>query len=348
MKIFYSKIRNSLSEKNQGKLTRFLITSGLKPRVNRKSVSPFKKGMVVFSADFEMAWAFRFSKIHHKSAIEKGLQERENITLILNLFDKYQIPVTWATVGHLFLNNCKRDPNGLAHPEMPRPEFFENRNWIFNSGDWYRHDPCTDIKSDPVWYASDLIARILLSEIKHEIGCHTFSHIDFTYKNCPKPLADAELDACIKLAENKGIKLKSMVFPGGTFGNYESLKEKGFKCYRKSMRYQIDLPYIDNLGLVAIPSSLGLDKDPYGWSKDFHLNMIRQYLDKAAKYRLVCHFWFHPSMDKWYLENVLPEALLLTAGFRDSSDIQITTMGDLADNYIKLNPKQSLHLEIKR
>ncbi|MBN1599243.1 MAG: polysaccharide deacetylase family protein [Bacteroidales bacterium] len=329
-------MRSCLSDKNKGTLTRFLIETGLKPKANCKVDSPFEKGIVVFSADFEMAWAFRFSKTRQSEAEKKGLKERENIPVLLELFQEYGIPVTWATVGHLFLSECSKSPDGLAHSEMPRPGFFENRNWCYNTGDWYQHDPCTDYKKDPAWYASDLIDKVISSGVIHEIGCHTFSHLDFTYKNCPKPFADSELDTCIKLAAEKSITLKSMVFPGGTFGNFESLKEKGIECYRKPMKYHIDLPYIDSFGLVAIPSSLGLDKDPYGWSKEFHLKMIHNYLERAVKYKLVCHFWFHPSMDLWFLENVMPEVLKMVADYSGSAKIEVKTMGQLAEKFKKL------------
>jgi peptidoglycan/xylan/chitin deacetylase (PgdA/CDA1 family) len=332
----YSKIRSSISTKNRGTISKLLIQIGLKPRVNRKVVSPFKYGIVVFSADFEMAWAFRFSKTLQSNAIEKGLEERENVPTLLDLLEKYNIPVTWATVGHLFLDHCKRGANGLAHPEMPRPVFFNNSNWNFSSGDWYGHDPCSNFTEDPAWYAYDLIDQIIGSKVNHEIGCHTFSHSDFSYQKCSKALAAAELDACIKLASEKGVTLKSMVFPGGTLGNYESLKEKGITCYRKPMRFHIDAPYIDSHGLIAIPSSLGLDKDPYGWSKEFHWKMICNYLEKAAKYKLICHFWFHPSMDKWYLKNVMPEVLKMVVNYKDSYKIEVKTMGQLADEYKKL------------
>ena len=127
--------------------------------------------------------------------------------------------------------------------------------------------------------------------------------------------------------------MKSFVFPGGTFGNYESLKGKGFSCYRKPMKYHIDLPYIDSYGLIAIPSSLGLDKDPYGWSKEFHLKMIRKFLEKASKYKLICHFWFHPSMDKWYLDNVMPEVARMAAEYRDAGRLRVLTMGALAEEF---------------
>ena len=329
----YSRVRSCLSDKNKGTLTRFLIEAGLKPKVNRKANSPFKKGIVVFSADFEMAWAFRYSKTRKHETVKKGLEERENIPVLLGLFQKYNIPVTWATVGHLFLSDCSKGTDGLAHPALPRPGYFENRNWNFSSGDWYQHDPCTNLLNDPAWYASDLIENIISSDVKHEIGCHTFSHTDFTYKNCPKFLADAELDECIKHATNFNISLRSMVFPGGTSGNYESLVERGIICYRKPMKYHIDLPEIDKYGLIAIPSSIGLDRDRYGWTREFHLKMIRSYIEEAAKRRLVCHFWFHPSMDRWYLENVMPEVLKMVDDYVESSKIEVKTMGELAEGY---------------
>lgn len=295
-----------------------------------------ERGTVLFSADFEMAWAFRYSKTLGSKAVEMGMLERKNVPTLIELFDHYRIPCTWATVGHLFLDKCSRDGSGRSHADMIRPGFFENRNWSFLSGDWYEHDPGGDLSTDPAWYASDLVERIVSAKVVHEIACHSFSHLDFTYGNCPKSLADSELDACIRLAKNKGISLKSMIFPGGTFGNFESLKERGFVCYRRPMKYHIDLPRVDEHQMVVIPSSLGLDRDPYGWSREFHLKIIRKFIEKAAKKRLVCNFWFHPSLDPWYLETVLPEALKMIADQRDERILGTSTMAQLAREI--LNP----------
>jgi peptidoglycan/xylan/chitin deacetylase (PgdA/CDA1 family) len=331
----YSDFRKLLSNRNKGRLTRFLVNSGLKPQVNKQVVSPFKTGIVVLSADFEMAWAFRYSKTKASQAMNKGIEERRNVPVLLAMFNKNQLPVTWATVGHLFLNECKRNKEEKAHADMPRPSFFENNNWLFDSGDWYQHDPCTRYENSPAWYAPDLIDQIIQSEVKHEIGCHSFSHVDFNYMHCQKELADAELDACIKLAGEKGIRLKSIVFPGGTAGNFKSLVDRGFLCYRKPLKNHIDMPYIDPYGLVAIPSSLNLDKDPYGWTKAFHLKMIRKYMEKIIKSKLVCHFWFHPSMHGWYLENIMPEITGMMGEYNASGKIRVLTMGQLAEEVIK-------------
>ena len=329
----YGLIRTFLSHEAKGRLTRFLYLTGLKPRINRKAASQFRKGIVVLSADFEMAWAFRYSKSRNTEAVTAGLQERNNIPVLLDLFEVHNIPVTWATVGHLFLRECGCDPGRPAHREMPRPPYFTNKNWAFSSGDWYDHDPCTDVNSDPAWYASDLVDKIMRSPVRHEFGCHTFSHCDFTYANCSRELADAELDASVKAASARNISLRSMVFPGGTFGNFESLAEKGFICYRKPMECHIDICHTDQFGLTVIPSSLGLGRDPYGWSAQFHLKIIDRFLKAAARHKLVCHFWFHPSVDKWYLDNVMPGLLSMIASYRDRGLIATMTMEELAVEY---------------
>ena len=334
LKKTYRIIRNKLPLVLKGNITHNLYASGIKPTVNNTITSSLEKGVVVLSADFELAWAYRYSKSKSNEAIQIGLQEREQVSLLLNLFEQYNIPVTWATVGHLFLNHCEKDAGGIAHPKMPRPDYFENKNWKFNDGDWYQHDPCSNNKSDPAWYAPNLIRKIIYSWVKHEIGCHTFSHIDFTYNNCTPELASAEIRKCIYLSEEMGVRVKSMVFPGGTAGNYEVLKENGVICYRKPMNYDLDLPVIDDHGLVAIPSSLGLDRDPYGWSKEFHLSILNNYIYRVTQNKLVCHFWFHPSMDRWYLQNIMPLLLGIISKYRDSGKIQVMTMGELAIQFL--------------
>lgn len=333
MKALYSFFRRFIGNKYKGHITKALYTFGIKP-TTQKAKSPLKKGVVVFSADFEMAWAFRYSKKQAANAVAKGLEERENVPVFVQLFEKFNIPVTWATVGHLFLKECKTN-NGIPHSDMPRPVYFENKNWLFDKGDWYEHDPCADYEQSPAWYAPDLIELIAKSSVAHEFGCHTFSHIDMTYKNCTKELANKELLKCKEVAEQCGVSLKSMVFPGGTLGNFEALKENGFTNYRKPLDYDVGLPVKDKHGLWAIPSSTGLDKTPYNWSKTTYIKHIKAFLKKAARKKMVVHFWFHPSMNKWYLENVFPEILNLVDQYREKDEIEVLTMQHVAERMKK-------------
>jgi peptidoglycan/xylan/chitin deacetylase (PgdA/CDA1 family) len=218
---------------------------------------------------------------------------------------------------------------------MPRPGYFENNNWLFAKGDWYDADPCSDCKTSPAWYAPDLIDMIIQSPVHHEIGCHTFSHIDCTDKNCPADLLQSELQACIDVASKNGIKLKSLVFPGGTLGNYSMLRDMGFSSYRKPMKYHIDMPVIDKFGLVQIPSSHNLEKPPNNWSARTCIWMANSFVLKAARHKQVAHLWFHPSMNSWYLENVLPHILALIRKMEDEGKIEVLTMGKLTERILQ-------------
>jgi len=110
---------------------------GLRPRVGEKHSTDNtneypdrRKAVIIFSADFEMAWGWRFSKRGSHNplvyAIRQAEQTRRNFPELLKLFDRYNVPVTWATVGHLFLDRCHKS-NGRAHPDLPRPPYFGKR-----------------------------------------------------------------------------------------------------------------------------------------------------------------------------------------------------------------------------
>lgn len=334
MREVYSFIRKIFPKQWHGLFTALLYDLKIKPTVNRKIKSPFSKGIIVLSADFEMAWAFRYSKTKGKIAESMGLKERDNVPKLITLFEEYDIPVTWATVGHLFLESCSKEHGLISHHNMPRPPFFENINWNFSKGDWYQQDPCSNYMDAPAWYAPDLIDQIIKSPVGHEVGCHTFSHIDCSDKNCSTELLQGELEKCIELANKKGIQLRSMVFPGGTNGNYSVLKNLSFICYRKSTIYHIDIPTIDKQGLVQIPSSYNLGCTQQKWSAKRYIRMANSFVLKASKHKMIAHLWFHPSMDSWCIENVLPSVLEHIHELKVEGKIEVLTMAQLAERVI--------------
>ena len=126
------------------KLSKINFALGRNPKIERrkdfrKFISEPYQAVIIISADFELAWAPRYSKVFDdplKSSLELARRERENLPKILKLCDEFNIPITWATVGHLFLKECKRE-NGIAHKEIPKVNTYQGPYWDFKSKDWF-------------------------------------------------------------------------------------------------------------------------------------------------------------------------------------------------------------------
>lgn len=266
-----------------------------------------------------------------------GLRERTNVPILLKLFDRFGIPATWATVGHLFLQGCQR-AGGKAHPELRRLPHTDN-HWRFTSGDWYDHDPCTHWKDSPAWYAPDLIDSILRAKAQHEIGCHSFSHLHCSDRHCPPEVLDDELALCVSLAREKDIRLRAMVFPGGTYGNFAILKKHGFICYRyNDPKWDLFYPEKDSFGLIRLPSSASIGADTFTWSLEYRMRRYQAYIDRAIREGTVCQLWFHPSLDDHARDAVLPAVLAYAARRRDEGDLWCATMGTLGDFLLNKEP----------
>lgn len=313
-------------------LSKIKFNLGFNPKIEkvddfRKYVPEPYKAALIFYADFELAWAWRYSKayVNRKSDVKKiALKERSNIPDILILCDMFRIPVTWASVGHLLLDECSKE-NDIAHPDIPRNKYFENKYWIFDKGDWFDDDPCSNYKLSSEWYCPDLIQKILNSKVKHEIGCHTFSHIDCRDEICSPEVFTAEINECKKLALSKNIELKSFVHPGHTIGNLEKLFELGFESYRTDFGNILGYPAKHRSGLWEIKNTMELTYRKK-WDVNFNIGFYKEIVDRAVKNNSVCVFWFHPSFDKTFLEKILPELFSYVDLNRD--EIFISTAGE--------------------
>lgn len=329
--LLYGKLRDRSPKNVRCLLKRAVFSLTDKPSVTATGGSAaslraagFKGGLVI-SADFELAWGWRYSK-KMEDPLKMALKARGNLPRLIRIFDEYRIPVTWATVGHLMLSSC----NDRTHSWMKRIPHFENKRWRFDRGDWFEHDPCTSWEKARAWYAPDIVEAILDARAGHEIGCHTFSHIDMSDRNCPREVAEDEIRACKEAAREWGLKLNSFVFAGGTYGNFDVLKEYGFTNYRRKLSHDLSYPWPDEHGLVVLPSSAELNDDGCGWSREYHISRLIKYLDRAAHTRTVCHFWFHPSMAPWFVYDVLPPVMRHAAELREKDLLWTQTMSTTA------------------
>jgi hypothetical protein len=146
-------------------------------------------------------------------------------------------------------------------------------------------------------------------------------------------VADDEMKACEAVAKSYGVTIKSMVFPGGTWGNIEVLKKYGIKIYRKKVEHDIAYPWRDKWGLLVTNSSGAMEYNlDYGWTSEYFTSRLKKYVDKAIKTNTIAHLWFHPSLHSYILENVFPAFLGYVAEKRDKGYLWIGTMEDIADH----------------
>ncbi|NVO21369.1 MAG: polysaccharide deacetylase family protein [Bacteroidetes bacterium] len=287
---------------------------GRNPRLQKKAdwrsfiPQPYK-AVVILSSDFELAWAWQYAKRSKdplQLAIQKAKQERENMPRLLKLCDEYNIPITWLTVGHLFLDSCTRGEH-LTHPEIPRLPHFENNFWKYAGKDWFENDPCTDFHKDPLWYCPDLIDQILASKTAHEIGCHTFSHIDCRDVVCSPELFRKEMEAWLQASKRFGIEnVTSFVHPGHTIGNLPALAEMGFTNYRTDYANILGFPHKDEHGLWEFTTTLEFDYYP-DWSDSTQVKRYITLFNRALEHHTLAYLWFHPSLDSRFIKNIMPK-----------------------------------------
>lgn len=327
----YSRYRDLLPARVRVALSRAVFSISGKPHVDNDGYILLKRAVVILSADFELAWAWRFSKSRREPEI-MAFRERRNIPVILEKLDQLGLPVTWATVGHLFLEFCERQ-GVLAHSSMPRPSHFTNDYWDFTVGDWYSHDPCSSVHDNPAYYAPDLITRIMASDTKHEIACHSFSHCDFSESRSTPELIRAELQACHEAMARFGIHPESFVFPGNFHGHFSILKEFGYCVarFKTNPAKEIGFPEVLPEGMVAIHDTLPFDQAETGWSAPYLRKKFSRYIEKAVQTKSICHFWFHPSIGDDDLYGLMVPVLEQIAAARDQGLLEVLTMNQVPD-----------------
>lgn len=301
-----------------------------------------------------MAWG----RAHRRdgSAPESGLdRERQVIERLLELFERYEVPATWAIVGHLFLDGCSGDGADRPHPEVLRPDY----GWL--DGDWFDIDPCSDVASAPHYYGSDIVRSIQSCAVPQEIASHSFSHMIMDDPGVSVDVFASELAASRAEARRHGVELQSFVYPRNAIAHRDRLAATGFTSYRGGrpsrpfagrpgwLRRTLGVvdrvrplpgsavwPEMEPSGLVNVaqtylfaPDVKGRRLPPTLWAR-FPAARVRQ----AARQRALCHLWFHP-----YNITAAPDRALTAletvcrtmARERDRGRLDLLTMAQVSD-----------------
>jgi len=294
-------------------------------------------GEFVISLDFELLWGVR----DHATRDTYGtnvLGGREAIPRILDLFERHGICATWATVGLLMAESRDELIASLPPPEL-RPHYSDPR--LSNYA--YLDEVGEDERRDPHYYGMSLVRRIAGCP-GQEIGTHTHSHFYCLEPGQTIDAFEADLVAAHRLAEIKGITLRSIVFPRNQFSpdHLRTCAQKGINIYRGNpgpwayraadgagqtpLRRALRLAdahtgvlgpktYIKQSGSPQnIPASQFLRPKTGKLARlhPAHIQTIKRAMTVAAQQAAGFHLWWHPhNFGKNTADNLLALELIL-------------------------------------
>jgi hypothetical protein len=183
-------------------------------------------GKFIISLDFELFWGVR----HNKTIENYGksiLGVHSVLPRMLTIFEKFNINVTFATVGFLFFDKKESLISALPEltPTYSNPKYSPYEKDIYDIGD--------DYQKDLYHYGLPLI-KLIQNHENHEISTHTFSHYFCLESGQTVSQFRADLNAAIKVAKENNIAIKSIIFPRNQYsGEYlQVCKELGITNYR--------------------------------------------------------------------------------------------------------------------
>ena len=274
-----------------------------------------KQATLIISLDFELFWGMQDS--HQLSEYEDHvLGGRKAIPRLLELFQKYGIHATWATVGFQFAEN-----------EEHVRKYFPNQKPTYDHAELSGYRCFGQIGKNeaeaPCFYAPDLIRQIADTP-NQEIGSHTFSHY-----YCREPGQNVQqfredMISAQAIAAEKGYRLTSVVLPRNLCEpEYTKvLCELGFSAYRDEENDWIHekikfrplmrllrladvylpltgqggySPKVEN-GIVNLVGSRMYKPffRPLAFLENLKLHRIKRQMLHAAKNSLTFHLWWHP------------------------------------------------------
>jgi peptidoglycan/xylan/chitin deacetylase (PgdA/CDA1 family) len=179
-------------------------------------------GIFTISLDFELHWGVfdKKDRLARKQCYQNTLQL---IPSLLELFHKYDVHVTWATVGSLFASN-EKEWNELK-PSV-EPDYV---NIQYSAYKWVVKNRMTD---EHRWahFAPEQIQMIVNSP-NQELATHTFSHYYCVEPQKNLEAFSADLQAADNAAQKFNTHLTSLVFPRNQF-NSDYLKI----CFKEGIR----------------------------------------------------------------------------------------------------------------
>lgn len=308
-------------------------------------------GYLIISLDFELHWG-RYDKYPIQGVGDYYYQTRKAIPRILDLFQKYGIHATWATVGSLMAEN-------VEEWQSYQPDVLPNYNkQVYSAFHWFANEK----NHDPSALFAPELVNLIMQAPHQELGSHTFSHFYTGEKGATQAAFKADLTSAQRIIKEKfGKELKSLVFPRNQYNpsSLTTAMELGFQVFRtnppdwfwsspekanlfkkifrtgdtliplgKKSYYDLDIKF--KKGFLQLPASRLLR--PFQKNSIFNrmrVDRIKKEMEEAAREKMAYHLWWHPhnfgTMPEQNLA-VLEEILMFFKELRDSVGMQSLSM----------------------
>jgi peptidoglycan/xylan/chitin deacetylase (PgdA/CDA1 family) len=305
------------------------------------------KSQFIISLDFELFWGVRdkFTLKYYGENI-RGVQHV--IPALLDVFNRYEVEATFATVGFLFARN-RQDLLEYIPPELPA---YSDSKYSPYENDYLKG--IGNSEEDDIIHFGESLLRMIHQDTRHEIATHTFSHF-YCLEKASLSSFEEDIKAARRIADNYGVNLKSIVFPRNQYSqeHVDICRRLGFISFRGNQQSLIYNPRSEseqnrlirgtrlldsflNLtghhtftpvkenGMVNLPASRFLR--PYSPKfkaiENLRLQRIKKGMTHAAKNSQAYHLWWHPhnfgvnlKENLASLENILKHYKMLEANY---------------------------------
>ena len=301
--------------------------------------------------DTELIWALRDEVITEDDLVAARNTREAGLPAILSLLSQFDLPCTFAVVGHM-----------LVHPrELDLPDVLHESSSLLGARreHWYQTIGQDFARYEDGLYWPDILQLIREANTIHEIACHTFTHCHFEAPTTTPEIAHAELALFGQVLQASGEKATSVVFPRNAPGHTEVLGEHGYTAYRgldrtwwsrapKLLRPPAHMA--DRLLAMAPPcygaiaSRDGLRDIPGSmlfWGAKgvrrrvpmaSRVAQARRGVSIAARKGKLFHLWMHPidiGPDVNWMTDGLSRVFEAIAQARDAGAVDVRTMRDI-------------------
>ena len=190
-------------------------------------------GKFVISLDFELMWGVRdVVTIEQYGKNIAGVQKV--IPRLLDVFDKYEIKGTFATVGFLFFETKAELTAAFPHllPSYNDPNLSPYNGHFEQVKEHFTED---------AYHYAPLLIQMIQQRKIHEISTHTFSHYYCLEPGQTKEQFREDLIAAADVAKKYNIQITSIIFPRNQYNvaYADVCTESGIIAYRGNEQHWI-------------------------------------------------------------------------------------------------------------